>query len=271
MKDTFSISRFGLLLKKDFVENRTALVIGSFALFAGLSLLMILLSGFIESADKGGSLIGFVASYLYAIGCAISVSLMFSQMRTKQGRISMFTLPATALEKFLEQMVVYILGFTIVYVVCVELGELVRCVVAPLVWGKESAGVYINHFAVLGTLKDAFNNPGIAQIGITGSKIITVCVFGVVADLGIFTLGAVLWPKYSFIKTYAATYVIGTVFFIMFILVASCIDISESMGETLFSEFIVVIIVLQVLVAVASFVGAYYLLKRKNVIHPTLF
>ena len=64
MKDTFSISRFGLLLKKDFVENRTALVIGSFALFAGLSLLMILLSGFIESADKGGSLIGFVASYL---------------------------------------------------------------------------------------------------------------------------------------------------------------------------------------------------------------
>ena len=94
---------------------------------------------------------------------------------------------------------------------------------------------------------------------------------GVVADLGIFTLGAVLWPKYSFIKTYAATYVIGTVFFIMFILVASCIDISESMVETLFSEFIVMIIVLQVLVAVASFVGAYYLLKRKNVIHPTLF
>ena len=271
MKDSFSISRFWLLLRKDFVENKTALVIGSFALFAAMSLLMIILSIFIDSPDKGGCLIGYVLEYLFGIGCAISVSLMFSQMRTKQGRISMFTLPATALEKFLEQMVVYILGFTIVYAVCVELGELVRCVVAPLVWGKESLGVFINHFAVLGTLKDAFNNPGIAQIGITGSKIITVCVFGVVADLGIFTLGAVLWPKYSFIKTYAATYVIGTVFFIMFILVASCIDISESMVETLFSEFIVVIIVLQVLVAVASFVGAYYLLKRKNVIHPTVF
>lgn len=271
MKDSFSISRFWLLLKKDFVENKTALVIGSFALFAAMSLLMIILSIFIDSPDKGGCIIGYVLEYLFGIGCAISVSLSFSPMRTKQGRISMFTLPATTLEKYLEQIVVYIFGFAAVYAICVELGELVRCVIAPLVWGKESIGIYINHFAVLGTMKDAFNDIHLVEMGITGSKIFTICVLGVIADLGIFTLGAVLWPKFSFIKTYAATYVIGIVFFIAFIVVASVVDITEPMIETLVSELLIVIIVLQVLIAVAAFVAGYYLLKRKNVIHPTVF
>lgn len=271
MKDSFSISRFWLLLKKDFVENKTALVIGSFALFAAMSLLMIILSVLIDSPDKGGSLISYVLAYLFAIGVVVSTSLMFSPMRTKQGRISMFTLPATTLEKYLEQIVVYIFGFAAVYAICVELGELVRFVVAPLVWGKESTGFYINHFAVLGTMKDIFNNMHLNEIGITSAKVFTICVLGVVADLGIFTLGAVLWPKYSYIKTYAATYVIGIVFFIAFIVVASVVDITEPMIETLFSELLIVIIVLQVLIAVAAFVAGYYLLKRKNVIHPTMF
>ena len=64
---------------------------------------------------------------------------------------------------------------------------------------------------------------------------------------------------------------IGIVFFIAFIVVASVVDITEPMIETLFSELLIVIIVLQVLIAVAAFVAGYYLLKRKNVIHPTVF
>ncbi|MGN0214761.1 MAG: hypothetical protein ACI4AH_08160 [Muribaculaceae bacterium] len=280
MKDLFSISRFWLLLKKDFTENYRLFSIGALSMLFGLTTIMVLFSPVMIKPELDGPL-GFSISsvpfaYIYAIGCCISASLMFSPMRTKQGRISLFTLPATSFEKYLEQFLVFVIGFTVVYFACVEVAELLRCLLAPLFWnllGNHDAalyGKYINHFCSLRVF-DAADKLIFSNIGISGNVLLLAVFLGFVVDVAIFTLGAVLWPKYSFIKTYAASYVIGIVAGFVGIIAVIINPFRCCVVEHCLSTLLYAVVAIQTVVAVALFVASYILFKRKNVIHPTLF
>ncbi len=106
MNNSFSISRFALLLKKDFTENIRLYAIGSVSLLFGLATLMVLGSPLIcLPAEEGGAIFAtFPIYYLFCLSLCIAASMMFPQFRTKQGRLSVFMLPATNAEKYAEQM-----------------------------------------------------------------------------------------------------------------------------------------------------------------------
>ena len=104
MNNSFSISRFALLLKKDFTENIRLYAIGSVSLLFGLATLMVLGSPLIcLPAEEGGAIFAtFPIYYLFCLSLCIAASMMFPQFRTKQGRLSVFMLPATNAEKYAE-------------------------------------------------------------------------------------------------------------------------------------------------------------------------
>ena len=95
MNNSFSISRFALLLKKDFTENIRLYAIGSVSLLLGLATLMVIFTPLMcMPAEEGGAIFAtFPIYWLFSFALCIAASMMFPQLRTKQGRVSLFMLP----------------------------------------------------------------------------------------------------------------------------------------------------------------------------------
>ena len=269
MNNSFSISRFALLLKKDFTENIRLYAIGSVSLLFGLATLMVLGSPLIcLPAEEGGAIFAtFPIYYLFCLSLCIAASMMFPQFRTKQGRLSVFMLPATNAEKYAEQIFTNIFCFALMFVVCVIAAEGIRMVVAPWVWGDVEAsfvvnlGSYVDHFAI-SIPKEAVAFTQAFADGLFIGLIIA----GILCSLGVFTLGAMLWPKYSFIKTYVAIYILQIAFSILG-LIAACIFSSFDWTQYFSTRglFIGLIVALGV-GAVAAFVASYIVFTHKKVI-----
>ena len=229
MNNSFSISRFALLLKKDFTENIRLYAIGSVSLLFGLATLMVLGSPLIcLPAEEGGAIFAtFPIYYLFSLSLCIAASMMFPQFRTKQGRLSVFMLPATNAEKYAEQIFTNIFCFALMFAACVIAAEGIRMVVAPWVWGDVEAsfvvnlGSYVDHFAISIPKEAVAFAQAFAELGITPGLFIGLIISGTICNLGVFTLGAMLWPKYSFIKTYVAIYILQIAFSILGVIAAS--------------------------------------------------
>ncbi|MGM9804796.1 MAG: hypothetical protein ACI308_11555 [Muribaculaceae bacterium] len=281
MNDVFNITRFGLLIKKDLTENYRLYLIGTASLLFGLFTIMVFTTPMVCEASttiERQTLSTIPFFYIYVFGCMISASLMFSPMRTKQGRISLFTLPATTAEKYLEQVLVNIVGFTIAYAACIEIAELLRCVFSPLFWNclftscySDNYSAHINHFNAPNVFAGELNIV-LSTIGLSSNKLLLLIGLGALIDLGVFSLGAVLWPKYSFIKTYAATYVVGIAIMILLLVgIAVFPFFTDVDTKTQVLACYYTVVALQILVIIGSFAASYILFKRKNVIHPSLF
>ena len=274
MNNSFSISRFALLLKKDFTENIRLYAIGSVSLLFGLATLMVLGSPLIcLPAEEGGAIFAtFPIYYLFCLSLCIAASMMFPQFRTKQGRLSVFMLPATNAEKYAEQIFTNIFCFALMFVACVIAAEGIRMVVAPWMWGDVEApfvanlGSYVDHFSITIPKEAVAFTQAFAEVGITPGLFIGLIVAGNLCSLGVFTLGAMLWPKYSFIKTYVAIYILQIAFSILGVIAAS---IFSSFDWTQYFStrglFIGLIVALGV-GAVAAFVASYIVFTHKKVI-----
>ena len=274
MNNSFSISRFALLLKKDFTENIRLYAIGSVSLLFGLATLMVLGSPLIcLPAEEGGAIFAtFPIYYLFSLSLCIAASMMFPQFRTKQGRLSVFMLPATNAEKYAEQIFTNIFCFALMFVACVIAAEGIRMVVAPWMWGDVEApfvanlGSYVDHFSITIPKEAVAFTQAFAEVGITPGLFIGLIVAGNLCSLGVFTLGAMLWPKYSFIKTYVAIYILQIAFSILGVIAAS---IFSSFDWTQYFStrglFIGLIVALGV-GAVAAFVASYIVFTHKKVI-----
>jgi len=265
MNDIFSISRFWLLLKKDVTENYKVFIIGGLAMLLAMASLMILTSPVYALPEVGAMFATFLFLYGYYFGGGIAASLMFAQMRTKQGKVSLFTLPATTAEKYAEQVFVYIIGFAVLYFGSIEIGELVRCQVAPLLWGDMDGtfdtGKYINHFALSNFNFDSYSNGELAAVG---SKFCWFMFFSFLFELGYFSLGAVLWPKYSYIKAYAVNWAIMMAVMIFALPVFLLSDMPSKVWSTIWIS--TTTITIYAVLAVAAFVASYWFLKHKDVI-----
>lgn len=276
MNNIFSISRFTLLLKKDIAENIRLYAIGAASLLFGLATLMVLFTPMMSLPEEGGQFFATFPIYnIFVFGVCIAASLMFAPMRTKQGRISLFTLPATSTEKYLEQVFVHIICFTMMFVCCVILAEGIRMVVAPLLWGPGATGGayavdrYINHFSFSPGGVSAMVFANLEAVGITFNLLMAVFAAGAFCSVGIFSLGAALWPKYSFIKTYVAAYAVEIVLGIGALIVSG---ITEAMDFDPFGVidtrgFLISLAVALSVIAVVTFVASYITFVKKQVIH----
>ena len=142
VNQTFNWSRFMAALRKEIVENKRMLFFSVIGMYGLLTMMMIL-----------GNLIGhqpdfytdpefnfvpkvMVGSLTTLVVC-LSASLAFKNLKTKAGRTHYLSSPSSTLEKFLVNVLIYVVGMTVAYFICAQLADLTR--IAALWWFKSDS------------------------------------------------------------------------------------------------------------------------------------
>lgn len=199
MNRTFDISRFGALLKRYVVENRKQL----FFLIGVMWGVMVLMAATIgrhqgavpENVCGAYYREAYVYSYndlhlFYVFAMMVFACLFgsyaFSSLKGKRQRVSTLMVPASMLEKFMVRMVIYVLGFYVVYVVGMTLSDLSRYLFA-------GGGMLLPWVEMLKSNLHMMDKEYL--IGVTFMQ-------------SVYVLGSSIWPKLSFFKTFLVLFVL---------------------------------------------------------------
>lgn len=175
-------NRFLMTARKMLIENRKTLLIA----VGGYLGAMIALGFWLGWMGMTTSASSFTVYFLIAgLACAIAASMMFSDMRTKEGRISVLMSPARACDKFLVRLLAVLPGMFIL---------------AIAGWYAYSLAIKVSY----GIFEDIWLplfNPLTLLMG--PEEELEFCLFlGVfMFNEALFILGAILWPRKSFLKT----------------------------------------------------------------------
>lgn len=285
----FQWSRFVAALKKELVENKRMLLLTIVVIY-GTSVIFMTLGNLITGGDLDDILLRLMprkfAYMLFSFAGIVVASLAFRGLRSKTGRVELLTSPSSTLEKFLVNAAVYVLGFVIVCPLCLQLADLTRI---AILWpwhieGLEVPGpinflTSIHQIAHQQNFESANNTLLLVLDGQETNVASSFASFnvwlevmlwmGVLSSPGLYLLGSVLWPRLSFLKTMAATYVIEFVMMVVVGLVIVLFSDMRSVAVWVASHTATVMKGVTVFVAVQLVVYwalAWWLWKRKDVI-----
>lgn len=277
----FNLSRFGLLCRKEFFENRKGIVLRMLAFF-GMMLLFFLLYSISEYSNfehnytlithylKFGTDpvwgvetgIGYFFIMLY---CGFTASLIMQKMECKMGRIALLTTPVSSFEQYLCRWV-YAVPITIIFCfLSFLLADYMRVVISQTIY-PELANVIkfvdITKFFSSGNLEMSSGDKKILGFFVS--------VFFLVQSF--FVLGGVVWPKNSFVKTFLFCIIVPLVYMLFFNSIGGFLykpDTFEYPKERLFiSEYSHWIwFAFSGCATVFNWVLAYYRFKESEVIH----
>ncbi|MDE6562397.1 MAG: hypothetical protein K2K75_13525 [Muribaculaceae bacterium] len=200
----FSISRTGSIVRKLLIEQSRTNLMRLVVLFGSLIVLAILIgfsvgyspeTSFMGDRAIQGEQIAFGAM-LFILG-SIYVSTAFSSLIQKTGRISMLSLPANSSEKFLAHWIIYVLLFFVSFFCAIWVADWSRYLLMKIIYPD------CPHISCL-KLGDIFMAEGS----------VTIAIFLLYQSF--FFLGSIIWPRFSFIKTYFAL----TALCILYVIVA---------------------------------------------------
>lgn len=208
----FDAGRFNIGFRKMIMENGKRLMLYGLIVVAVPVLFSILMpyysdyylySDYMTSNDSTGAedpmwpiMIGFYF-FSMVVFASISGSLMFSSMASKEGRTSMLTSPNSVFEKFLMQFIIYFVIFFIVYFCAMIIGDWLRVFSCKLMAENPSMvkPMGLKYMLSLGW-SDSLDEEA-------ASIIPTMSYWGCALSIAIFSLGSAVWPKNSFVKTFA--------------------------------------------------------------------
>lgn len=238
MNNTFSFSRFGMVLKRDLVENRKRYIGVFFLMF--IPFLAYQLSDMkdiielgqfraYEAADYMSRLATDCLPFFYGI---LSLALMCAAsdmtcvpMGSKQHATNYMMMPATNLEKFLSRVLINTVMVIVMAYAALLCADLVRMLFVPFYEIKEFYGLTLPKVFVSGSdpFVEMYQGAGRdwgtvegtqAIVGFTPARgFIAASWLGVIILLihSIFILGGCIWRKAAIIKTLALG--IGFIFF----------------------------------------------------------
>ena len=267
VSQTFNWNRFVTALKKEVVENSRTLLFSIIAIYGILALIMII--GNITlgaNTSRPETMLRYnIVFMVYGFGSIIVASLAFRGLKDKKGRTEFLTSPSSTLEKYLVNVLIYVVGFIVVFPICAQLADLTRILVLwP--WSDGDVPEPINFL-------NTFHNVAHQQEWWKyDSKVILEIILwlGVLASPALYLLGSVLWPKLSFLKTFAAVYVIEIVIFILAMIgisIFSDMPTAEKwlngLGQNTVMLWYTAFIAIQLIV---YWPLSWYLFKRKDVV-----
>lgn len=172
-------NNLGIVIRKLFCDNRRTFII-SISVILGFWLALGMIGGLFR--NTGSMLMGYL---MFApVGCVAYASMAFSDMKSKEGRLSLLMTPASAWEKFLPRLLNTFFMTLLLLVAGYVLMEL---------------GRMATYFMVTG-IGSGFSFPWKVLFGPT-EKFIVLYFGSVVMTVAMFFYGAILWPKHSFLKT----------------------------------------------------------------------
>ena len=279
VNQTFNWSRFTAALRKEAVENKRMLLFSVIGMYGLLSMIMIL-----------GNLIGhqpefytdpefnfapnmapkMVVGSLTTLVVCLSASLAFKNLKTKAGRTHFLTSPSSTLEKFLVNVLIYVVGMTVAYFICAQLADLTR--IAALWWYKSDSFIVPGPINFLNSVSEtvrAFDElENVNHI----TKFMSIAMWiGLIANAGLFLLGSVVWPRLSALKTFAALYATQFVLFLIAMPIALSFGDMRAFSQWFYDfvmhgSFSISMVIWTCLQAIVFFVLAWYLFKRKDVV-----
>lgn len=208
--NTFSLTRLGLLLKREYSVNwkqhayRLLAIYGTFLVVLFFQLLISEPNEAVsQTIHRFSSIVGFVCGVV----SMVYLAQMMKPMETKTSRINYLMLPATNAEKFVSRLPMAIVGFWITAIVALALATASRYLFMPFMYVNPD----LYHPIFGNVMAEFFDFSG----PITFNEIIMnefeagmfVLMF-VIWGYTIYMLGGNIWYKNAFIKTVAAMTVI---------------------------------------------------------------
>lgn len=213
-----------MLCRKEIVENWRALLLRVLLMY-GVIALLLLWNGYAEyvyldldsyqaiyEEDPAWSFVYVVAFWsLFGFG-AIAASLTMEKMRDKEGRFSVLMLPATSFEKFFSRWFIFTVGYLVAFFLVFGLADLTRVAVFSLARPDLSELIEPARFWSMEFMR---------MEEYIRWYLITMYFF----VQSLFVLGSAVWPKNSFLKTFAA------VMLIVFIYVTLTVVLVKELNE----------------------------------------
>lgn len=205
----FSIRRFGNFFNLEINRQRNRLWL-YFGVIVGILTLVALITSNNFKYDYANpdrhsidpALLSIVNIYFVALFIfgALSASRMWAEMKNKQGRLSLLMNPATNFEKFLVKWLIYVLLFIAVFIFAVLIAETIRYTVFKLIYPQ--GNVLPLYLSGRYDSEQFYQIWDLSKSNTTHIFAITIIAYFTVQSF--FVLGASIWTRNSFIKTFIA-------------------------------------------------------------------
>ena len=268
----FNWSRFTAALRKEVVENWRTIVFTILGIYLLLTVIMIL-GNIIDSISDNivSSLMNMVPQktvfFMLAIALMVVASLSFRNLKSKNGRVALFTSPSSTLEKFLVNILIYVVGSIVVFFACAQLADLTRIGILSLVGADDL--IVPGPINFLSAINDTVT--GIGSIEPVAKGMNWIFWLSLLATPGMYLLGSVLWPRLSLLKTFAASQILSIVVMIIAITLTNVLipedEIVNWMKNMVESGTLTNWIAISMGVQAVLYWGlSWYLFKRKDVV-----
>lgn len=229
-KNTFSLTRLGLLLKREYSVNwkqhayRLLAIYGTFLVVLFFQLLISEPNEAVsQTIHRFSSIVGFVCGVV----SMVYLAQMMKPMETKTSRINYLMLPATNAEKFVSRLLMATVGFWITAIVALAFATASRYIFMPF--------MYVNpdlYHPIFGNVMAELFDFSCQALDIKGFIISDFeagmfVVMLVIWGYTIYMLGGNIWYKNAFIKTVAAMTVITILGNIVLISLISAFGITK--------------------------------------------
>ena len=264
-KNTFSLSRLGLLLKREYSVNwkqhvyRLLAIYGTFL----VTLFMTMLTNepntpSAQTIHHFTEIVGFVCGVV----SMVYLSQMMKPMETKTSRINYLMLPATNAEKFVSRLLMATVGFWITAIVALAFATASRYIFMPFMYVNPDLyhPIFGNVMAELFDFSCQIHD--IKGIIMSNFEVGMFVVMLVIWGYTIYMLGGNIWYKNAFIKTVAAMTVITILGNIVLISLISAFGITKEDFTILLNTATGVFTVL----AIVNIWLSYRLFRRAQVI-----
>lgn len=211
MKDTFfSLPRFMNLCRKEMVESWRQNVLRMVLMYGVMAVVMVW-NGYYEYKYNHNVvndpmwpflLVVFIWS-LWGFGC-LSASFTMEKMKTKTSRISVLMTPATPFERFFSRWLVFTFVFVVVFLLSFKLADYTRELVYSLTYPEKDYIASVDLSRLVG-------NTNYYTVCRTNLEFVAL-IAGYFFVQSLFVLGSAIWPKNSFLKTFASVAVIVVIY-----------------------------------------------------------
>ena len=268
----FNWSRFTAALRKEVVENWRTIVFTILGIYLLRTVIMIL-GNIIDSISDNivSSLMNMVPQktvfFMLAIALMVVASLSFRNLKSKNGRVALFTSPSSTLEKFLVNVLIYVVGSIVVFFACAQLADLTRIGILSLVGADDL--IVPGPINFLSAINDTVT--GIGSIEPVAKGMRWIFWLSLLATPGMYLLGSVLWPRLSLLKTFAASQILSIVVMIITITLTNVLipedEIVNWLKNIVESGTLTNWIAISLGVQAVLYWGlSWYLFKRKDVV-----
>ena len=285
----FDWGRFTAALRKEVVENKRQLILIAVSVFLIFLISMVLGNVLTYTIFKAHGEIYkhftdlvpiIIVTTCYAYIAMIVASLAFRNLTSQAGRVALFTSPTSTTEKFIVNLLIYVIGAFLMTLICALLASLVHiAVLTPF----ESKTFYVarplnilsimtsdspgNTFS-LTRIKDTLEGYGYSMMDFRWMILL-----GVILKPAIYFMGRVLWPRWAVLKTFAAERVIDIIISIIVMLIFAQPILYGISNDTLvdtdtsqLSTAINISNYINYVILAVCWYGAWYLFKHKDVV-----